>query len=303
MTHSSTGFKNVPGSRYAPSGQMPPRGILMVLLIGGLASAVAGGIYAALIWYNPFIYVNFLGSAAFAFLLGVAGTTGVKIGHLRSPTVAAALGALVGLMGLWASWVVWLYLLTGDGDESGLIIFSPGDMAAIISLVAENGVWSIKNFTPTGVVLYGLWAIEAGILLVGPSYLLYSAASEPYCEDCDAWAETIIEGLNLGPVQAIRTLEDHLMRGDMAPLRELGAPTLPVFARLVVSSCPGGRRQGFLSLMSVTITVNKKGESEEDTQDLIKNLVISSKAVADLKDLQANPPVAEPEPRGEQIGA
>ncbi|AWM33131.1 hypothetical protein [Hymenobacter nivis] len=55
--------------------------------------------------------------------------------------------------------------------------------------INETGTWSLKSTTPSGLVLWAIWLIEATII-VGGAYLMAAAqAQEPFSEATGAWAD------------------------------------------------------------------------------------------------------------------
>lgn len=71
---------------YTPSGRVGWHAPLKVAVYGGVTSALLALVYAALIRYNPFVYVSFIATAVFGCALGVTATHSAEAGLSRSRT-------------------------------------------------------------------------------------------------------------------------------------------------------------------------------------------------------------------------
>jgi hypothetical protein len=171
---------------YKPTGHAPFGGIVSASEFGVLAAIICGALYGIIDYYNPFIYFNFAGACAVAYAVAAALKMRFHSGRIRSRLVKVSTGVFCGMLGIYCAWWSWLAALS----EWNLIFLNPIDLPAIISELAKEGVWKIKGFTPTGWLLYIVWAIEAGIILLASGGLALDDEI-PFCEDCNQWTEPV----------------------------------------------------------------------------------------------------------------
>jgi hypothetical protein len=67
---------------YAHSGRFTLAGIIGGVLVGSIAAIVFAFVYGYLVQYNPFIYINALGSVFFGALIGMAAGKFLKSGKV-----------------------------------------------------------------------------------------------------------------------------------------------------------------------------------------------------------------------------
>jgi hypothetical protein len=285
---------------YQPSHKMPPMGILG-LLAGGMAAAlVLALVYVYAVWYIPFVYINFFLCLGFGLVLGAALALLARLGKLRSPSAVGVLALLVGVVAVYLEWGVYLTLLlnsetTGTGTNAdtstsfspslfGNVLSHPAAMWLAMLKINENGTWSLKGATPSGVFLGIIWVIEA-IIILGGAYLLAKAqAAEPFSETSNEWAteETLAHPLTFA--QDAATTRTALESGQFHHLTpHTSAVAEDPFARLKLHSAPNDHNCRYLTLENVTTTIDKKGKPSQSTTTVVQHLAISS---ADFQELQ-----------------
>lgn len=296
---------------YTHSGKYSAPGLLTGLGIAMVAAIVLAFVYAYSIVYIPIVgYVTFILSAGFGALVGVAAAKGLELGKVRSVGVSIVVVLVAAVIGYYVSWAAWLHALLNKADvEVGFveIITSPGDMWAAIQAINEAGSWTLKGFTPTGGVLWGLWALEAVIILgLGVFVGVAMAASSPFCERCQLWSRESpgVALLDAGPQPD--QLRHHLEHNDLAAVEALGAPTDPArFYRLDLYECARCKQLNTVDAWLVSVTVNKEGERSEDTDEVCKGLLLDAQQVQAVRDLGqrvAAPAPAEPAPAEPALG-
>ena len=268
---------------YTPSGTAPPAGLARMMGLAVGAAVGLGVVYGALVQLNPFIYINILATGAFGFGIGWAAARGGHDGKVRSPLFAVLTGVLAGLVGSYVGWASWLSTLAARAGE-GMLIWDPLSIAALIYGIGQEGAWSLKSFTPTGALLYGLWAIEA-LLIVGiAAWVARGDSSAPFCERCDAWpvgALGVVVGL--APDQA--RLKRDLEQGSFDALKTLEGGGPGHFTELRLSACPTCGDRGFLHLQEVTVTHDAKGNEKRKETVFVPNLQLNRAAMDELKSL------------------
>jgi len=281
------------GSCYEPSGRFSLVGPVLILSIGALAATVTGALYGYLIFYNPFLYINFLATIGFGVGVGMGAAFGVSAGKVRNPGLATGLGLLVGLLAVFASWVFWLHALTGSGEEAVWVIDASA-FPVILARLAEQGVWSIRSLTPTGMALYAIWGVEALIVIGATAFAAHSAAARPFCERCEEWLKEAGEPRILGYADREDELRSELAAGRIEALATLSTPDAEHFSRCSLLHCADEDHPTYLSLANVAVTTDDKGKTEEKESVVIAHLNLSRQDVQRLGALLEPPAGAPP---------
>jgi hypothetical protein len=172
---------------YKPTSHAPFGAIVSASQFGVFAAIICGALYGIIDYHNSFIYVNFFGACVVAYAVAAALKMRFHSGKIRGKSVKFWTGVFCGVPAVYCAWWGWLVALS----EWNVIFLNPIDLPAIISELAENGVWEIKGFTPTGWLLYIIWTIEAGIILLGSGINTLVSDEIPFCEDCNQWTEPV----------------------------------------------------------------------------------------------------------------
>ncbi len=257
---------------YEPSGAVGPLGLLAVALFGPPVAWALGLVYAYLIYYIPFVYLNFLATVGLGLVMGLVALGCVRWGHVRNALVGAAIGALLGGLAVWFQWSRWMALFSeGAVDTYGL-----GLLWANIQIVASEGAWSIFSFTPMGAGLYIIWGIEAAIVVGIPAFLGLGATREPYCEECKVWLRSTSTIGPFVPLVAPSVFVDDLLRRVPDTLRQLQPSALGAmrYSELELLNCPECRRFHLMTLTTVTITHDEDGKESRDEDVEVDGLVL-----------------------------
>ena len=273
------------GSYYRESGAVPVLSVVKLLGFGFLAAAILGLIYAYLIHWNPFIYINFLGTVFFAAAVGAIAGTGGKSGKLRNTAVRGVLGIVVALFALYFSWFVWLGA-TGVGWNP-----NPSVMCSKIKTINMIGAWSIRDLVVKGGFLWFIWGAEALLILWIASFVTCISGKEVFCEKCKQWVE---EKDAFGPFAALddpKAFKQALERGDFAQIDGLAGVADPgeVQNQTVVSlrCCQGCQDLAVMDVQTITVK-EKKGKIETDNDDLIERMLIAPERFRTLSEKWAN---------------
>ena len=102
-------------------------------------------IYTYLIWYIPFIYINFFITAGIGVVTGISVSyLAVNLGKIRNSKIALLIGILGGIMALYFSWAVWIDLVINTSDSYGNsrigITVSTTKMDELLQLVIQPDV-------------------------------------------------------------------------------------------------------------------------------------------------------------------
>lgn len=262
---------------YRPSGRLSLKALLLAPLALPVA-ALAATVYSYVTLYLPIIgYVTVLLTVGLGFAVAMLAEVVLRRGRVRSVPFALLATAGLGLFTTWFMWVTWSYALVhqNDGELAFAALLWPPNLWELIGLVNEKGAWNIHGATPTGLLLWVLWAVEAGILVGFPVVTGLSVAREPYCEHCDAWC-THTKGVFLTPAVAKAEAAEHLERHDFGWLTSLGAlsrPPPPAFTRWDLFEC-GCRATNAVSAVDVAVGVDGNGKAKVTETPLVDALLL-----------------------------
>jgi hypothetical protein len=137
--YGATGYASMPGLYYKPSGKFSATAPFIMMIFGGIAAIIFGAIYAYISVYNPMVFLNFIATGIFGFILGIAVTMGSTSGKVRAPWLAGLVGLLVGLMGLYFHWVIWSHAALARAEVPGAWFINPIELFYFLSGVADEG--------------------------------------------------------------------------------------------------------------------------------------------------------------------
>jgi hypothetical protein len=277
-------------SYYEHSGKFSPPGLAITFLGGSIAAALLGVIYSYAITFIPIGgWITFLLAIGYGFGMGATSGYAVRFGKIRNTALATFLGTLVAGVGLYFSWAVWMSLLFGEsmGSEfaQGTFYFvsAPGELFEAIRMVNEVGAWTMESFTPTGVVLWILWALET-VLILGPAIAMVVFMLSPFCENCEKWCEGDEELGRISSGAANHDLIRNAEQRNWAFFREVGATDNPMFfTKLSVESCPTCSEMNVLKTERITVSVDDNGNNTENSDTVFEGLVIGSGDKAELR--------------------
>ncbi len=259
-------------------------------------------VYAYVTVYSPIGgYISILFIVGFGFAVGVLTAMAARISKCRNPKLAAGLGFLVSLFALYSAWVLFLFvLLRRSGLEVGWaflpdMFISPAATWSLIKGLNADGWFSIAGGTPSGIILWIFWAIEAIIIVLMVTIITHAAIDEEvFCENCRKWTET-------DPPLRLALPDDEdviprLIAGDVSALHELTPAELGEYPHLIaeVKYCEQCHQTATYQLKFVDLEAEKGEEPKEASKDLTKTLVLTAEAYQSLKQLAQAPPSVEP---------
>lgn len=278
------------GLYYKHSGRFTWPGVFAGLVAGSLAGLVLGYVYAYVILYIPLAgYVTFILTGGFGLLQGVAVAGALKWQKVRNPGLAGVVLFLTTTVAFYFSWAVWVYafIRRAEGEVSLLaLVLQPGAMWETIRFINANGAWSIRGSTPTGVILWTFWGLEAAIIF---GVALWAGLSwinkEPFCERCDKWCDHE-EGVCLVPNAGAEEFKQHMEGKDFRYLETLGVPPPDCsdLHRLDLYSCKSCANTNTLEATRIVKT-EKKGKIEEETTEVINKLLLSTSEADQIRQI------------------
>jgi len=277
---------------YRHSGRAPILGLILIGLAGFIAVPILGLIYGVLIRVIPFIYINVFIVIGYAYAVGFVLSSVAKYGKVRNMVLLGLAAFFFGVLADYVGWVSWLAVVAGD--PTFLIeFFFPMDILYFITVIAEEGAWTISGTTPTGGFLYFIWFIEACMVIGGSTYLTVTSLSEtPFCEDSDAWADKKSQVGAFAPLKNPAQFKQAVTQGNFSAFNEL-KPARPEdmhFTTLQLYECVQCRNFYVLNVNDVTVTINNKGKADTKTRSVLSNLIVTPHQLASLRRLAEPPP-------------
>jgi len=260
---------------YRHSGKFNPLGPTLAILVAVIAGFPLGLLYAYLIKWIPFIYLNFLITFGYGSVFGIMTMLLLKIGKVRNGLVALLSGLMAGMLVWYFAWSGHVHALIKDAPW----LITPNQIWAVIQILYAEGSWSIgfgSHDPLTGIPLAIVWLGEGAIIDGTTALISYRSVGEtPYCEQHNCWLD---EQKVMDKFDAF-THPHHLeafQMGDIAPLEEarLRVPASGTFARLTLKY--SARCDDFctLSIANVIVTPDKDGNPQEKTEALMTNLLV-----------------------------
>lgn len=268
---------------------------VLSLVLGFLVTATIGlglaYIYAYALYYIPFVYVNALLVLGFGFVLGLIAVKLIIAFKIRNEKMALVMTFLAVLVSYYAAWVVWMAAhLRAAGLDVSMVTLGgkPTVVWDLVRVFNEKGTWSLGRHSSdpvTGIFLTIVWIAEA-VMIFGPALVVvFGMMQTPFCEECETWCKER---------EAVASVGAHLMdalrpgiRGkDWTVLEKAGLqpPHLGTWCTLDLYTCPSCGQTNTLTLNSVTMSTNKKGEKKTETTILIDRLLLTAEETQTLLD-------------------
>jgi hypothetical protein len=294
------------GGVYSHSGIIGSA-IFVVPIVGVIAALVLGTAYAFIDVYSPIAgYVSLLFIFGFAFGLGwVISQIGYVL-RCRNTTFLFVAGLLAGLIGLYTSWAAFEFALLNrysEGFEASLIniFLSPAAIWELAKSINEKGWYTIGGMTPSGVVLWAFWGIEAVAIVIGTAIFSISALSdEVFCERCEQWMSKVAGKVRLACPEDQAQLE-KLAPDNLEPLWSLANASTTDNPQLCIDAweCRACKDNPAVQVKVRALVTNKKGDVEEQLEDVTPIWTVTSAAFERLSDLTVRPSGVPVEPQAE----
>ena len=281
---------------YRLSGAPGPA-LFFAPIVATVAAVVCAIFYAmAAVWVPlaGYITVIFLGMFAF----GLVFTLGwvARVFKSRAPRFMLALGLWTGLVALYASWAFFVYFLLWRSDESFnasmlQVVGRPDVVWEVVVSLSEHGWFTVFGLTPSGVVLWVLWGIEALAIVAAGLIGGQAALSEMvFCERCDKWCEDDVVDLRVAPASDadVPAVSEFY---DLEALTPVRATTFP-HVHCSLKKCSSCDRTLAAKIEYLTAKTDDKGELEITTHFVVPLSEISLEQYERLAQLAQR----EPEP-------
>lgn len=271
--------------RYAPSGAVPLVGGLLTVGGGLLSAALLAFVYALIIRWIPFIYLNFLATLGFGMGMGIVIAMLASMGKIRSPLFVRFSWLLTVLFGFYVYWGATIW--THGHWQHGLQVFHPMAIKAFAGILFEEGSWGFRNGgNVTGWFLVAFWLVEFGMVVYFSYITAVANIDQPFCESCNEWTETE-KGVALYQATGLEPEWDKIRLGEFQSLLHvpLLSASLGEYVRMDVNACPKCTNSNFLSIQKVKTTVDKEGDESTKETPLIANMTLTGDQLAQVRTL------------------
>ncbi len=272
----------LPSTHYQHSGKSPFGGIALTLVAGSAGAVLLGALYAALIYWIPFVFLLFFLTFGLGIVLGAMSGALAAVGKIRHNGVTTQLAFVVSLVAYYVHWVVWMDLMTGE------MFFKPDELWILMNRIAEVGAWSIFGWTPQGGALWAIWGLE-GIIIVGMGTIGAHAATDvPFCEATGQWTEENTLGTRFRAVDpSISVDSPSALLGMLVP--EQG--TTGAFSEVTVFTAPNSELR-CVTLDAVTLEYDDDGKEQKNKTTVVKQMIFDRGSYDKLMSLNSEPVAA-----------
>ncbi len=262
----------------------------MAFVASALAGSMFGAIYAYVILYLPFAgWITFLIAAAFAVATGAVTAYTLKKQKTRNISVALLVSLVVSVISYYVSWGIWVYAFLRRNDvavQLDTILSNPAALWTAVQAINETGAWTVRSWTPTGGMLWTLWAVEAGIVILGAMFMVLGMMlGEVFCERCSLWCKLEEEVCRVS-ASGVSTAKEWAEAKDFDRLANLGPPATAdaEWLRFDLYACPRCRMTNTLTMKRVAVTTDKDGDKSTDEAEILEKLLISGSEAATIRE-------------------
>lgn len=267
---------------YEESGKVNSLGFLVVVLLLIALIIPLSFVYNLLAQNIPLIYLTFLCTGAYAFLIGNGIRQMTRRSHNRNFKSRIGLAIFAGLFAIFCAWVAYVLWALGMEESASFGTYfsnltwpmtdSEG-FFAIINEIGKNGMWSIgSGDTPvSGGFLYAVWAVEFLMLLAIPVLLVWTSDTFPYSESLGKKYEKYTLQQAFGTVVGSQRFFDELTANVPKAVTDIGVGEAwrhTIIHVYYLTDDP----HAYLDFESVSIEDRGKGKTE--TSLIIENFKI-----------------------------
>ena len=283
---------------YQHSGKVDLSGTVVSLLAGVLIAAIAGTLYAAAVYYVPFIKLRWLACFGLGLCLGAIPAGLMQKLKVRNTRVVQGVVLLVTGVGFYAAWAAWeIFVLQGLTHQwlGTRLALHPMRVYHFAAFIYPRGIWTMGEHSETavsGLTLGFVWLCEAGIIFWTA---LFSARSiyrkNIFCEDCRQWCDAPKVIRVAAPVES-GPLKQQLEAGDYGFVQTLKPVQENEFISFIRQGCARCGQLNTLSVSHHRVVTDKKGRAKKSrTRIVVDKLLVTS---ADYEQLA--PPSSAQEP-------
>lgn len=261
--------------RYVHSGIVPASGAILTVLAALPVAVVGGLVYAFAAWWMNWGPVRLLLMLGFSLCVGGLIAIAANRGKIRSPLFNTVIALVCVAVGLWIYWGA--YDVARHGIGVAPTAWTPAGLARHGQELFQDGSFTMKGRrTVKGWMLVGFWVAEAFAvtgIVVGMARL---DARRPFCETCLEWTNST-SGLMRLSADGQEPAWNEVLSGDL-PALAVFSPTsssTSPHVRLDLASCPKCDHSNFVTLTTVTITKNQKGQDKTTERAIVTSGAIT----------------------------
>ena len=249
---------------YSPSGKYGLATIPFAIA-GLLVAFLLAWLYNGFLSINPLVYFNFFATIIFAGCIGGATGLALQRGKCRNLTLATIIGLVIGILSFFiriklaypSSYALRAYLNKGWG---------------LGFLFSKHAVIHFK-----GDGIYFVWFLEVIIIIVACIWATRRYTGDPFCEDCNCWAEsTEIGTFQRVNDKALKQAIDSKNAERVIDVLLLSNGTKT--ASLETYSCTKCQAKHY-----VNITLKWKEKNEKKDEEILRNMSLTTQQLAVLK--------------------
>jgi hypothetical protein len=274
---------------YTPPRRMDPQRAVVGFLVGALAGAVGGLAYALIQQQLHYMVLRIGEVVCGALAVGVIASSAVSYGRVRSPLLAAAMGAAVAMIALYTMWIVWLH---GYFENASIqvtyawLLRHPIAVFRLVRIVNVFGTWNYHGEPVSGPGLWIIWALEAmPILLSGVLFPLKAMPGDVACLSCGREC-TLVRPIARSAIDCKDELLARVEGREFAPLAAFAPPPCETAEQLSVRlmSCPDCGQTNVLTVNHIGFTTDHSGSRKMNLRPLVNQLMLPPGEVAELRD-------------------
>lgn len=297
-------------SFYTHSGRVTPQGLVLGAAAALVGAPILGAIYAAAIYYIPFVYLNMILTVLFGLGVGFGVGGAMAFGHVRNTALTVLAGLAAAAVGHYVGWIVWVALVLQDvPDFNAVVLLFPPELVEAVVEIGEVGAWSLRGNDVNGPFLWVIWCIEALLVFGAAGFGAFGAGSaNAYCEACARWCTGKDGVLRLTGEVDGAAIAKRLEASDLAALHgpALAAAAANDWHQVDLELCEGCGGTNTLSFSRIQVTHDAKGNEKRSEDVLVARLLVSKDQAAWVQGvaahLAASQQAPEPQPQAPAAG-
>jgi hypothetical protein len=249
-------------------------------------------IYAYIMWYSPFPYINIIVAAVFGVILGFIFP--VKWSKCTNSNVAIFSILIFAFICHYFGWVTWMDLRINQGEVIEInhpkspissITMSSSNLEQIVYLfthpfaflnvipeIAKDGYFKIFSFQPKGFSLYLIWFLEMAIVLFFSAFVSYKRANEPFSVSKNKWLKSF--EIKLSYISNLDLLNQALIDGDKSFFENLVSPEAEnSFSEIKIWHIDDA--QAYINIKNNEKQIDGKGKTKFEEKDLVEYVKIN----------------------------
>lgn len=269
------------------SGNFTLAGLTIAVGLSAVITTLAAYLYALLVTFIPFIYLNALITGTFGLIIGYTVVYTSRISLIRNGKVRFSIGLIFSFVGVFVQWMVYLFFwVTGkiplqETIQEGLFILDPVVLKNLLLDLYTYGSWSIFGITVNGVFLLLIWIAEAVIIIGAPLLILLKHPISPFSEKLTRWYPKKILAQDFAYVSGINSYIKELRDSNASNLLHYPKGDGHRHSRVSLYYIDQEER-AYLSADNIYITSGDKGS--KDIDPIVRFVAIPNQVAKQLLD-------------------